>query len=69
VTYAVRFGKDKSSGGIEGLSPIALYTTRHGGGYQRLLVSKPNAADMQSLTFVDALMAELKRVSQDDSAI
>lgn len=34
-----------------------------------LPVSKPNAADMQSLTFVDALMVELKRVSQDDSAI
>jgi len=31
--------------------------------------ANPNAADMQSLTFVDALMAKLKRVSQDDSTI
>lgn len=53
-------------------SPIALCTTRHGAAAvisDYLPVSKPNAADMQSLTFVDALMAELKRVSQDDSAI
>lgn len=47
--------------------PLPPWHGRRRCGYQWLHslgpTSKPDAADMQSLTFVDALMVELKRVS------
>lgn len=42
---------------------LTTWTTTVISDYYSLVTSKPDAADMQTLTFVDALMIEMKRVS------
>lgn len=65
---------DEASGEIEAKRQFPLSLSERARDTVRLSATarrgeRTPALDMQSLTFVDALMVELKRVSQDDSAI